>query len=305
MKEMLKSKIITKRSIHSVMSERNLLAQLKHPFIVNMNYAFQDKDNLYLLMDLVNGGDLRFHIGQQRRFKETQTKFFACCLILALEYLHNNNIIHRDVKPENLVLDTNGYVKLTDLGVAREWKEENAQDTSGTPGYMAPEVMCRQNHGIAVDYYALGVIVYEFMMGRRPYLGRNRREIRDNILSKQIQIKKHEIPEGYSIEAADFVNRMIQRKPINRLGYNGPQSVKNHPWFNNFQWEKLYNKELKAPYIPISIENNYEYRQQISVDDIDSNEELNQQNALLLRKESVQNLFAGYNYNIEEFLKQA
>ena len=85
---------------------------------------------------------------------------------MALEYLHNNNVIHRDVKPENLVLDTDGYVKLTDLGVARVWKEENAQDTSGTPGYMAPEVMCRQNHGIAVDYFALGVITYEFMMGR-------------------------------------------------------------------------------------------------------------------------------------------
>ncbi|EGR27301.1 protein kinase domain protein [Ichthyophthirius multifiliis] len=304
MKEMLKSKIITKRSVNSVMSERNLLSQLKHPFIVNMNYAFQDRDNLYLLMDLVNGGDLRFHIGRHRRFKENQTLFFVCCIILAFEYLHENNVIHRDVKPENLVLDTDGYVKLTDLGVARVWREDNAQDTSGTPGYMAPEVMCRQNHGIAVDYFALGVIAYEFMMGRRPYLGRNRKEIRDQILSKQVQIKKQEIPEGYSIEAADFINRCIQRKPANRLGVNGPQEVKCHPWFRNIEWNKLLNKQIQAPFIPIAIEDNYEYRQQISIDGIDSNEELIQQNALLLRKDSVQNLFAGYNFNMEDYVKQ-
>lgn len=88
------------------------------------------------------------------------------CILLSLEYLHNNNIIHRDLKPENLVLDNKGYLRLTDLGIARVWKSENSADTSGTPGYMAPEVMCHQNHGIAVDYFALGVIAYEFMLGR-------------------------------------------------------------------------------------------------------------------------------------------
>lgn len=130
-------------------------------------------------MDLLTGGDLRFHVGKHRRFKEVQTRFFVACIMLSLEYLHNHNILHRDLKPENLVLDEKGYVRLTDLGIARIWKSENSQDTSGTPGYMAPEVMCRQNHGIGVDYFALGVIAYEFMMGRRPYLGRSRKEIRD------------------------------------------------------------------------------------------------------------------------------
>lgn len=94
-------------------------------------------------MDLLTGGDLRYHIGKMRRFKEHQTKFFVACVILSLEYLHNNNVIHRDLKPENLVVDNKGYVRLTDLGIARIWKAENSCDTSGTPGYMAPEVMCR------------------------------------------------------------------------------------------------------------------------------------------------------------------
>lgn len=110
-----------------------------------------------------------------RRFNEQQTRFFIACILVSLEYLHTRNIIHRDIKPENIVLDKDGYVRVTDLGIARVWKPENSQDTSGTPGYMAPEVMCRQNHGIAVDYFALGVIGYEFMMGRRPYLGRSRK----------------------------------------------------------------------------------------------------------------------------------
>lgn len=112
------------------------------------------------------GGDLRYHICQKRKFTEEESKFILACLINALEYLHSNGVLHRDIKPENLVFDSRGYLRLTDLGVARVWKPENSQDTSGTPGYMAPEVMCRQNHGVAVDYYALGVMAYEFMFGK-------------------------------------------------------------------------------------------------------------------------------------------
>ena len=92
-------------------------------------------------------------------------EFFICCIVLGLEYLHTNNILHRDIKPENLVLDERGYVRITDFGIAKFYQKENSSETSGTPGYMSPEVMCGQNHTIAVDYFALGVIAYEFMMG--------------------------------------------------------------------------------------------------------------------------------------------
>lgn len=131
---------------------------------------------------------------------------------------------------------------------------------------MSPEVMCRQPHTFAADYFALGVFAYEFMLGRRPYLGRSRKEIRDQILAKRVQIKKHEIPEGWSLEAADFINRLIERKPSNRLGINGPQEVKNHPWLRNFPWQKLYNKQLQAPFLP-SNEDNFDYKQQLSLED--------------------------------------
>lgn len=117
-------------------------------------------------MDLLNGGDLRYHISKYRRFSEEQTKFFIACIVHSLEYIHNNSIIHRDIKPENLVFDDKGYLKVTDFGIARIWNPENSKETSGTPGYMAPEVMCRLNHGVAADYFAVGVIGYECMMGK-------------------------------------------------------------------------------------------------------------------------------------------
>jgi len=131
-----------------------------------MQFAFQDLDNLYLVMDLHQGGDLRYHIARRRVFTEEQTRFFVACIVHGLSFIHKKLIIHRDIKPENLVFDTNGYLKITDFGIARIWSQDNSKETSGTPGYMAPEVMCKQTHGVAVDYYAVGVIAYECMLGR-------------------------------------------------------------------------------------------------------------------------------------------
>jgi serine/threonine protein kinase len=143
MKEMSKVRIVNKKSVNSVMNERKLLAQLKHPFLINMFYAFMDFENLYLVTDLVTGGDLRYHQMKIKVFTEEETKFFISSIIIGLEYMHNNGVIHRDIKPENLLLDGNGYLRITDLGISRVWAPDNAHDTSGTPGYMAPEVMCR------------------------------------------------------------------------------------------------------------------------------------------------------------------
>ena len=250
MKEMLKSRVLAKRSVASVMNERKLLSGLKHDFIVNMHYAFQDRENLYVVLDLFEGGDLRYHLSRHRRLTENQTKFLIGWIIIALEYIHGQGILHRDIKPENLVMDTKGYLAITDFGIAKIWSPDNKKDTSGTPGYMAPEVMWRQNHGVAADYFAVGVIAFEWMFGKRPYRGKDRKEIRENILMKQIKISKSDIPSGWSLEAADFVNRLIQRKPVNRLGLNGPDEVKSHVWFKDFDWESVLGKTKIAPFIP-------------------------------------------------------
>lgn len=164
---MSKAKIIDKRSEKAINYERELLSIMKSPFIINMHYAFQDYENVYIVLEYLSGGDLRYHLGTQKRgFTEEQTKFFIACLIGALEYVHGKKIIHRDIKPENMVLDVKGYVHLTDFGIAKYAQKENYFETSGTPGYMAPEVMCGHNHTFAVDYFAMGVFGYELMMRR-------------------------------------------------------------------------------------------------------------------------------------------
>jgi len=286
MKEMSKIRIVSKRSVNSVMNERKLLAVVRHPFIVNMEYAFQDRENLYLAMDLMTGGDLRYHLVRARQFTEEQTRFFVACIVTGLEYLHVNKIIHRDVKPENLVLDNKGYLRITDFGISSVIAKE-ILDSSGTPGYMAPEVLFRQSHGIASDYFGVGVIAFEFMTGRRPYLGRNRKDIKDAIVAKQVQLKRSDIPKGWSFEAADFINKLIQRKPENRLGFGGPQEVKNHAWLSDFPWKKLFEKTLEAPLKPED-DDNYSVPTGFGFkDESESSFNLN----------SLQDLFEGYYFD--------
>ena len=251
LKEMSKVKIIDRRSEKSIKSERDFLSKLHHPFIVNMACSFQDYENLYLVMDLLTGGDLRYHLCHYEKFSEEETKFFFACILLGLEYIHKNNIIHRDLKPENLVCDENGYIRITDFGVAKILKQENSSETSGTPGYMAPEVLFGLNHSFTADFFALGVIGYEFMFGERPYIGKNRKEIKKLVIEKEAKIKFEDIQEGWCYESVDFINKCLKRSRKKRLGCNnGIIELKNHSWFKGFNWDKLYSKKKLAPFIP-------------------------------------------------------
>ena len=251
LKEMSKLKIIDKKSEKSINSEREFLSKLHHPFIVNMHYAFQDKENLYLVMDMLSGGDLRYHISRYRKFSEEQTRFFISNIIYAFKYIHENNVIHRDIKPENLVLDENGYCRITDFGIAKENLPDNSSETSGTPGYMAPEVMRGKNHSFPVDFFAIGVIGYEFMLGKRPYYGKNRQEIKEQMLTKEVNIKNENIPKGWSNDSVDFINKLLKRKIAERLGSKeGTKELMRHPWLKYYPWEELVNKKLLAPFVP-------------------------------------------------------
>ena len=305
LKEMSKLKIILRRSEKSIRSERELLSNLYHPFLVNMICAFQDFDNLYLVMDLFKGGDLRYHIFMNKKFSESQSKFFCANVILGLEYIHKNNIIHRDIKPENLVLDSNGYLAITDFGVATKNNKNNSSETSGTPGYMAPEVLCSLNHSFFVDFYAVGVMAYEFMNGHRPYLGRNRKEIKEAVLAKQVIVSKKNLGEnGWSFEAGDFINRMIQRKVMKRLGYNGIIEIKNHFWFKEIDWDELLLKKIKSPFIPKD-EDNFDKKFCEASDnfgEIDGT--IKEKYNIFVKRKEFRNLFYNYTYIREEEKQQ-
>ena len=291
---MSKVKIIDRRSEKSIKTEREFLSKLRHPFIVNMNCAFQDFENLYLVMDLLTGGDLRYHICKLRRFSENKTKFFIACLLLGLEYIHSNNIIHRDIKPENLVFDDRGYLRITDFGVAKIRKEDNSSETSGTPGYMAPEVLLAQNHSFPVDFFAIGVMGYEFMLGQRPYLGKNRKEIKHQVLRRQAKIEPDDIPNGWSTESVDFINNCLKRKDSRRLGYTGGVSdLKNHVWFKDFDWDALFNKTLKAPFIPPK-GGNFDKKYCEAVEN--HTEETLERYQQYREKKNFERLFEGYTY---------
>ena len=247
---MSKAKIIDKKSVDSILGEKNLLSELHHPFIVNMVYSFQDHDYLYLVMDLLPGGNLRYHLSIKNHFNEKQIKFLIGCIMIGLKYIHGQNILHRDIKPENLVFDSNGYLRITDFGIAKHYVINNKKDTSGTIGYLAPEVLCNVNHNFSIDYYAVGIITYELMYGHRPYLGKTKHEVKQLILTRQAEIDYDDLPNGFSNETADFINKLIQRKPKNRLGKDNINEVIGHPWFNGFDWDNVSKKKLKAPYVP-------------------------------------------------------
>ena len=302
LKEMSKLKIIDKKSEKSINSEREFLSKLNHPFIVNMHYAFQDKDNLYLVMDLLNGGDLRFHISRYRKFSEEQTRFFIANMVYALEYIHDNNVIHRDIKPENLVLDDKGYVRITDFGIAKENMPDNSSETSGTPGYMAPEVMKSRNHSFPVDFFAIGVIGYEFMTGSRPYCGKNRKEIKEQMLSKAAIINEENIAKGWSQESADFINQLLERKENKRLGCKeGAKELMKHHWLKYYPWDELKDKTLLAPFIP-DPKDNYDKSYCESIEKI--SEETKSRYEEIYCSANYRKMFVNFYYNEDEIAKQ-
>ena len=301
LKEMSKVRIIDRRSEKSIKGERDFLSILRHPFIVNMNCAFQDYENLYLVMDLLTGGDLRYHLCKIRRFSEEETKFFIACLLLGLEYIHKNNIIHRDIKPENLVSDDKGYIRITDFGVAKIRKEDNSSETSGTPGYMAPEVLMAQNHSFPVDFFAIGIMGYEFMMGQRPYIGKSRKEIKHLVLQKQAKIEEDDIPDGWSDESVDFINKCLKRKESRRLGFkNGVRELKNHQWFQDFDWERLYNKSMLAPFVPKKA-GNYDKKYCEGVEKV--SDTTLERYKIYLKKKNYKHIFDGYTYINNELIQ--
>ena len=258
LKEMSKAKIFHKKSIHLIQNERIFLEKLNFVLLTNMHYAFETNDYLYIVMDYLSGGDLRYHLCKGIEYTETQIKFIIANIILSLQYIHSKRIFHRDIKPENLVFDSNGYLHLTDFGVAHEYQlDEDIIDTSGTPSYMAPEALLKKPHSFVVDFFSLGVLLYELMFGERPYMGRTKKEIREQVISKEITVKDEDLPKGWSDRSViEFVNGLLKRKPHERLGKDGVKEVMMHQWLMNVDWNGIKELKVKSP-IDICGDDNY------------------------------------------------
>ena len=258
MKIICKAKIYLKKSVQNAVDNRKFLEMLNYNLLCKMYYAFQDTDNLYIVMDYLSGGNLRYHICKKNFFTEQETKFIAACIVLNLNYLHQKNIIYRNLKPEKLIFDKDGYLHLIDSGISMECKNgETVTSLSGTPGYMAPEAIINKPHDFCVDYYALGVIIYELMLGERPYKGGNRKEIKEQMFSFEIELNDKDLPEGWNDKnVLDLINKLLKRKKKYRLGNQGNNEVKNHLWFKDIQWEQIENLKLNSPF-KFDIEDNF------------------------------------------------
>ena len=212
MKQISKTKSLLENSYKDIINERELLSKINHPFLVKLHFSFQDEKYLYMITNLMRGGDLRSWYSKKVFFSERQCKFIIASLILGLEYLHSNKIIHRDLKPENILFDKKGYIHLTDFGIAKNLngleEEKGIIDTSGSPGYMSPETIFQKKHSYPSDFFSLGVICYEMIMKKRPYIGKNRQEIKQKMASEFVQIKKSEIPNGFSQENLSKLKRV-------------------------------------------------------------------------------------------------
>ena len=291
---MSKAKIIDKNSVDSILGEKKILSEIYHPFIVNMIYSFQDSDYLYLVMELISGGNLRYNLTINKTFEENQIKFIIGCIMTGLKYIHSKNILHRDIKPENLVFDSRGYLRITDFGIAKHYVINNKKDTSGTIGYLAPEVLCNVNHNFSIDYYAVGIITFELIFGHRPYIGKNKHEVKQLILTKQAKVDYDDLPEGFSNNIADFINKLIQRKPKNRLGKNNIDEVLNHTWFGDFDWDNCAKKNLRAPYIP-KFGDNFDKNYCLKIYKIGT--ETMQRYEKIMEKDDINTIFKDFNCN--------
>jgi len=242
-----KSEVIRLQQVEHIMSEKTILDQCKHPFIVHLACTFQDKRQLYMVLEYVIGGEFFTHLRNAGRLDTISAKFYSAQVALIFEYLHAHDFIYRDLKPENLLLDKDGYIKITDFGFAKRVVFKT-YTLCGTPEYIAPEVLLNKGHGKGVDWWTLGILMYEMMVGQPPFVDDDPMGIYQQILNGKLNF-----PRFIERSAKSLIKKMLVADLTKRYGClkGGAADVKKHKFFQGLTFDDMLSKQLAAPVLPL------------------------------------------------------
>lgn len=242
-KSIHKNRLIQANKIQTVISERNILARVNHPFIVSLKFAFQTASKFYIGMEYVPGGELFFHIQKRGKMQLDETRLYIAEIALALDHLHSNQILYRDLKPENIMLDAEGFVKLTDFGLAKDCSQAGQASTlCGTNEYIPPEMIKKESYSYPVDWWMLGIITYELLFGNTPFSSINLK-----ILFQKILFEEPRFPEYCQPEVKDFILILLNKDPKRRGGF---QAIKNSALMKGLDFNEVLNRKIKPVFVP-------------------------------------------------------
>ncbi|XP_023140121.2 serine/threonine-protein kinase N2 [Amphiprion ocellaris] len=251
-KALKKGDIVTRDEVDSLMCEKKIFEVIngtRHPFLVNLYGCFQTADHVCFVMAYSPGGDLMTHI-HTSIFTEKQTQFYSSCVLLGLEFLHQNKIVYRDLKLDNLLMDADGFVRIADFGLCKEGMGHGDRTSTfcGTPEFLAPEVLIDNNYTRSVDWWGLGVLIYEMLVGESPFPGDDEEEVFDSIVNDDVRYPRFLSPESVSL-----IQKLLQKNPEMRLGAGEEDAleIKRHKFFQGIDWDALLAKKLKPPFLPV------------------------------------------------------
>jgi len=246
LKCMRKAQVVATKQQAHVLNEKRILAMMEHPFVLRLVQTYQDKGELYMLLELALGGELFSLLARRAPLQDSMAKFYAASVVSIFSYMHAFKVVYRDLKPENLLLDNDGYLKMVDFGFAKILTDRT-WTLCGTPEYLAPEIILNKGHSFGADWWCVGILAFECLTGQTPFVSNDPMEGYRKIIKCRVPW-----PASLSPMARDFIDRLLTVDPARRLGAlkNGPKDVKAHPWFAGLEWKKLEDKQLPAPYVP-------------------------------------------------------